>query len=980
MSEKNEHEELRENTAPGAPASAAQAKTSKKASSGVFTSFLARLSKPLVAVVIILGIIGVGYYGYVKSSADTVAQQVFSFDRSAVPCKANATAAQCKEKRDNQEAAALKDFVQSCNTLDRVYNSNNQACRVCKAGYLENENNVCKLRKEVNCDAQNRKQDTKYDCGGCKSGYAEGPGGNCRQKVDCDAQNRVQTDPLNCGACKTGFAEGSGGNCRKKDTPAPTGTPATPTPVSVKPTCDAKHVEYDKAKNKCTDTCLAGYALKNRICAPAPAASVQAACTAAHKQYDATKNVCLSTCVAGYVLVGSDCQVRKPQVDAVVKATCDKAFTNYDVTTNKCLKTCVTDYYRKDNKCVKIPNKVADCNKDINGRCSADVEAVKAICKGQHREYNSKKNICRTSCIDGYYLADGVCAKTGPGEPKAVKAACDKQNLSYNSDANICRPGCKAGYTLRDSKCIAWDEASMTQYRCSALGRVWVKATLAEDKTVVTEASCSTVCTDTVNTVYTDLNDADNSYCKTKAKAAVGTPGISLGMTKEECKKLHRVWVGALEGCTAKCKAGYYPVDGICKEITVAATPIEQGSGSEGGEDDGCKSDLQRVPVRGPNGKVTIVSVCPDDEPATPPTTTDGGKTTKHEVETDLTKSACKLLGRAWVPSAKDKDGKTILGGCSLQECATKGVEIRKASNSAYCEGFVNRISKEKCVKSHRIWSPIVQACMSRSDQDRTKPVVDAPQCNDPYSVYIYHTAAQGMDECVKPTTYESLKKVAKQSGKPVAYVASLPGSGICKLRPGMVWVDGKCVKKRVPAPHTSNNGGGATSGGSDSNTGTPTGDGMIDCGVMGKVRGTSCPYLSQSGCAAKHRAWSGGTCQTSCAKGWTGYTTASPYNYCSKKAEAPSTPTVNCPGNMYEINGECYGHGGGGATPSVTIKNVTCDELKHILAEHDQDWYLCPFTYMGDWGCKNEVTKSDDTLITRTYTYGYTKYVAKTC
>ncbi len=964
------------------PAKTTPGKPPKHASSGIFSkfkSFATGKGKSLLAILIVLSVVGLGYYGFVRSSADTLGNTP-----PTVTCGKKLTDKECKQKQIDSDAAFYDQLQKDCGAANRIYA--NKSCGGCQKGFVDN-NGTCKERKTtVDCNAQNRKQDGDFACGGCKNGFAEqASSGFCIAKKDCDAQHRVQKSDFVCGGCVTNFAE-SNGECKKvvdcaaqnrKQTdqftcgdckagfasPSSTGVCASSaaqanlcaavfknfdakayacttcltgykadgakcvkdtTVKLTKADCDAQHRTFNTSTSKCGGcvagfsandtgacvskdfaslTCTAGQVLVDGKCQK----SAEGTCDAQHKQYAKDKNVCRDSCQTGFYPSGTKClELKKPQEDATVKATCDKAFQVYDATTNTCLKkVCIDGYYLKDGACVVLPKSVENCKKNVDGTCSTDSKTVKAACAGQHLEYNSDKNTCRSTCVTDYYLDGDVCKPVGPGNPKIVKASCEKLNLTYSSEANICKPNCKADYVMREGVCVKWEEASMSKWRCNALGRVWVpeaSVKLDDGTTQTTAASCAAVCRDTTNTVYTDTNNADTSYCAVKKGLDTVAVGVSTNIDKERCKLLNRAWIEGMDGCAAKCKTGYYMVWGTCIEVQPADTPATQGTGNDGnGTTDGCQSDLQQQPLPGHivrrSGSTTNGStmptdiptsptdlVCPDDDPTTPPTESNGGKI-KHDVETNLTKEACRLLGRQWVPKGEDADGNKTVAGCSTQDCRQEDAEARKAGGSVYCTGSVLRISKERCENLHRVWSPIVDACLENANSDSTKAKVDAPQCVSPYTVLIRHTAAQGFDECVKPSTYDKLKSVAQDAGKPVAYVASLPAAGICKLRPHMQWVDGQCVKERIAnPPHSSN--GGQTSGGGDSLTGSTasqTGStSTINCGVMGIVHGTACPYLNASGCAAKHRAWVNGTCQTHCATHWTNYTVGNPYNYCT--------------------------------------------------------------------------------------------------
>ena len=1045
------------------PSKTTTEKKPKKSSSGVLSklkSFATGKGKNLVAVLIVAGVVGLGYYGYLRSNADSL-----SNTPPTVKCGAKLTDKECKQKQAESDAAFYAQLQKDCSAANRIYSNN--SCGGCKQGFYDKDG-VCKERQPVDCAARNRKQDGDFACGGCKNGFAEYPStytciakkdcdaqhrvqatdftcgncvenyadsnGTCKKTVDCAAQNRKQTDQFTCGACKNGFGEINGAtvctstvaqqnlcaaafkNYDPKTnacTTCLTGYKADglkcvkdSTVKLTKADCDAQHRTFNANTSKCGGcvsgfsvnstgaciasnftslSCAAGQVLVDGKCQK----SVESTCDAQHKQYAKEKNVCRDSCQTGYYPNGSLClELKKPKDNEAAKAFCEKALRVYDAVLGTCTANCIEGYYLKDGNCLKIPNNVENCKKNVDGSCATDPKVVKATCAGQFLEYNADKNTCRSTCIANYYRDGDICKQVAPGNPKAIRAKCDKLHLTYDADANSCKPNCKADYVIRDGVCVKWEDASMSKWRCNALGRVWTPGstqTLADGTTQTVPGSCAAVCRDTTNTTYTDTNDPDTSYCAVKEGITTAAVGVSTDIDKDRCKLLNRAWIEGMDACAAKCRTGYYMVWGACMEVQPATDPNTQGTGNDGnGTTDGCQSDLQQQPLPGhivrrdnrPTPTAPTDLTCPDDDPATPPTQSDGGKI-KHDVDTTLTREACRLLGRQWVPKGEDENGKKTPAGCSTQDCRQADAEARKANGSVYCTGSVLRISQQKCEDLHRVWSPIVEACLESPHQDSTKAKVDAPQCEAPYTVLIRHTAAQGFDECVKPSTYNKLKSIAKKAGKPVAYVASLPASGLCNLRPHMQWVEGQCVKERIAQPSHSN-GSGQTSGGADNLTGSTAGQGgssgTINCGVMGTVRGTRCPLLNQSGCTAKHRAWVNGICQTKCAKDWTGYTVGNPYNYCtthvsSSYGDDHHTPTGGSGGTSTGTTGNpgCpptlpnCGSSGGSAPTGAMVHTSSGDHWVSTGHRYDFSRGSTVTVYTGSWKvCDDRAGRGD--------------------
>lgn len=841
-------------------------KTSKSSKKGVFRklkSLATGKAKPFLAVIVVLGVVGMGYYGYVRSNANTL-----NSTPPVVTCGKKLTDKECRQKQAASDAQFYAQLKADCRAAGRI--PTDTGCGGCQKGFVEGKNGNCREREKVNCAAQNMIQKDDYTCGGCKSGFfLKDDACKERAKVDCSKENRTQVDPYTCGTCKSPYVE-SGSSCVTR-----------------------------------------GFQ------------SMILTCARAHKYYDETTNSC-GGCYATYELVRGNCQLKPTQTPApqnpgttptgttVTKADCDKLNRDYNATTKQC-GDCKTGFLAKSGGCASVPTATDQCAFNGNGRCMSP-EKVKEVCKLNHRTYDSKTNTCKDACIDGWYFDDANCNKISTVDPAKVKAECEKQNLRFDRETNRCTDQCKTSFVKRDGKCVEWTEASMTQWRCDALGRTWIPAAPAEGETTATAGFCAVSCVTTAAS-YVDTGNDDTSYCKAKATASAGV-GVTVNMTREECNKLHRAYIGALEGCSAKCQSGWFLNDGKCTEVQIPDNDTTDGDGATGG----CALPLQ-------NG-----GICPDDEPNPTPVATPGDGPVTHDVAVLMDHATCTALGRVWVPDANTVGGKKK-GGCSTQECIVKTSEVRRSNGSSYCEGSVERISQKACNKAHRDWISEVNGCAAiPGDNKDKKTKVNAKQCDPPYTVYVQHTDKQGADECVKPSTFQKLQSIAQTTGKPVSYLASLPSKGLCTIQKDKQWIDGKCVKKRVPSNNANPAGGGTggTSSGEGSQQTTSGGSG----GAAAVTAEWCKSALGRTYDSAKK------TCARACVQSGqvlTNYSDPSRWDKC-QSATTGSTGGTQCPSGWHYVSAAagCQ-RDGSGSTPSYPgsdqshTKSISCRSLNAL-------------------------------------------------
>lgn len=833
---------------------------------------------PLLALVIVLSICALGYYGYLRSSADS-----FSNTPPSVTCGAKLSNKECKQKQAESDVSFYARLQKACDGSNRSFKAN--TCGECRASFVE-QNGSCKPVPPVDCNAQHRKDADGKTCGGCKTAFEE-KGGACveRAKVDCSTQHRKQSDGYSCGGCKEDWSE-YGGSCIQK------GTDDT----KAQKACADQYRTYVKSSKSCGD-CVSGYWLNGTACAKQAKGDptvVKQACKDQLFQYDQVGNVCDTThCIAGYYMSATKaCTAVSTTPSSVVKANCARDFRQYDPNSNGC-GNCLTNYFTargttctyispalqqktitackqahlaydvQANKCAVVC--MAGFGKNTAGKCviAENAQKMQEFCKALHLQYDSALVKCSTNCEIGYaFGANKLCTT-----PSAIKTACGEQHLRFDTRENKCKETCVADYAKKlNGKCVkeAEIQTGMTEGLCHALGRVWMPAVSSPviDRPVISAAYCSTNCRQAGVTNYVATDVDLTSYCKPNEGTTSVNTGVALDLTEQQCADLHRIYLTAVKGCSARCVTAWYHDDGICKDVLFRSDQVLDTGGTSDGGDGGCTEPLQPVlPIRKTadllnSSQVVVNYVCPDDDTNPGPQTPGAGLPVKHDVDRTIKHDECTLLGREWVADAKDDNGKKVKGGCSTQACNFKGAEVRNSNGSGYCEGSAIRISKDKCNDLHRVWIADVKACATKPNQNRVKPLVNAPQCEPPYTVYVYHSEKQGHDECLKPSAYEYVKGVAKSSGKPVAYVASLPAQGVCKLRPTMAWSNGKCVRKRIASD-------GAT-------VAPPASDGQDGPAQNANGSGVTAVFCR----AQLHRPYDGkGGCVRACLPGYSGMT-----------------------------------------------------------------------------------------------------------
>lgn len=808
-------------------------KTTSKKSKKKNASFGAKLkrlaggkAKPFLAIVVVLAVVGVGYYGFVRSSAN-----VLNADGPPkVTCGKKLTKKECNQKQAESDAQFYAQLQRQCNNANRVYSGNN--CGGCKAGF-QNEGGSCVERKEVNCAKQNRIQEGKYKCGGCQSGFRD-KNGSCepREKVNCAKQNRVQNNPYDCGGCESGWNDYNGTCIEKKSDDKKT-----------QRQCINQFRVYlgeDKGCGRCID----GYYASGTACAKirtADPATVKANCDRQHRQYNSKGNACASSCVNGYYLnqSGSCVQVSQTNPDDV-KAACAQQYRVYNTRTNSC-GGCVKDFYQQGNVCVQITEdavnsvkaqceaaqlvympKTNSCSdvcvdgyvRGTDGKCTFiknwDRQKVQQLCKALNKKYDSKTNTCADVCLKGYTQD----AKDACVTPMNIKKSCEDMGLKFDATRNQCKSVCRDGYVVREGKCIERSVAldTMDEKRCVRLGRVWLDYGNGK-------GSCSTLCLDEgVKITRADTN-RDRDYC---AAPETGGLGVTAGMSQKECQEANRIYLGSVDVCSARCALGYHLRDGKCEEIkrstaevVVVCDPTAEDC-SPACEATGTAQDCSIVTAAPPKvcdpatercnkkceeSKRTADCRIPTNPYVTVAVVAQAPEDTTVDVNSELTEEQCALLGREWIVSG---EGEEATAGCSTATCASEADMIVENEGNPYCQnaetqtGYVAPISQEDCDALHREWIEEVNGCAQVPlAEGETDKFVNAEQCVAPYTTYYVHENGQG--ECFEPSVVDRIQAVAELFGAAFNIVRDAGPQAFCNLQPSYHWDDeaGECKGDR---------------------------------------------------------------------------------------------------------------------------------------------------------------------------------------
>lgn len=712
--------------------------------------------------------------------------------------------AEQKKKDDEQRKS---DQQAGCTNNQILVNGKCVARKNCKSGERLTNQNTCETRVNTSQGATNGGQSGTKNSDVIKAAETGGP--------RCVPGFELSKDKKSC-VCPTD-QENIGGRCAA----------VSGTPEQIRAQCKAANKGYDVSKNTCTTNCTKGYELKGSTCVVRLAEDqVKAVCAAQYLKYDAKANVCKNECKPGFTkdAIGVNCLEEKTPQE--VKAACDALFLKYDGQKNICGE-CKVNFSRTGNVCQ--PNE--------------NMNVVKATCAAEGKRYDKETNTCKQECKEGYVgrIADNFqegtstttctlrggsteeqnrakCAaafkkwdatnkactetcKTGftqqaDGSCKIndqytqLKGECDKKFLAFDNETRTCKADkCKLGYILDDNKqCIKNEEyeRKMTGQRCTALGRVWIKADATDD----TIGLCTSVCIEPQGQ-YAAQGTPDTSYCIGK------NPLLSVdeSMSAAECNAANRIFIYLSKVCAPRCKAGYtsaVALLGASRALDTTSTTskdplgcIEGTPADNGGqtaEEGGCTDGVEVDEATG---------LCPGDSvsgQAEPPVA---------NVDSNVSKDLCKQLGREWESGSKDADGNKVKG-CKVDECKNdEATLVTSESGLSFCKGYVVKISKDRCNEAGRIWIKEAQGCAANPkfvDLKDGKTKSGNGVCADKKDMLL---AVDGTDVCVSPSRVDKLKDIARSAGLPFAQVVNLSKAGLCKVNPTKHWNGEKCVSDK---------------------------------------------------------------------------------------------------------------------------------------------------------------------------------------
>lgn len=484
---------------------------------------------------------------------------------------------------------------------------------------------------------------------------------------------------------------------------------------------------------------------------------------------------------------------------------CELAGRKWDVALNDCTNTCRTN--------AGVYKTVIGSDGKPKGFCSlavAETMSAEECTLTLHRYYVYERGCAKRvdgdntnnakQCLPGYpnYIAEAgkdkcVVATIAPPTTTtdAISAEqCAILGRTFDSSKNVCNRTCIAdsgtlllGATSKQYFCNKAVQTDMSQARCNELHRKWLTDGCAR-RTDQADTNNAVQCVTGYPYYNANFTAAGSStatdVCESSKAAAIsseskGTPGAA---------------------STAPAPAN--STSGGSSSQPSSTSGSGNGVSGSSGTSDQIKDELAQASTC---KKTRIVNGTIDCE-SDPVVTQASADASTMTVDTGTGEKRCELLGRLWVPAAKKAKA-----GCSTEKCFKTGVTMKSSNGKEYCQGYVSKIKKENCDKSHRKWFDGVEGCALFYNQDRKKKtIVNAEQCESPFTTYVIHDASEGRDECLKPTAVQRLRGVANTAGKPFTAVASLPPKGVCKLQGGKMWSQGKCIKRSNPVDRDQGN------------------------------------------------------------------------------------------------------------------------------------------------------------------------------
>jgi len=623
------------------------------------------------------------------------------------------------------------------------------------------------------------------------------------------------------------------------------------------------------------------------------------------------------------------------------------------------------------------------------------VSNVKADCAKYFLQFDGTQ--CQPHCISNYHINDaGVCHINDPTGPA--------------SGGTSTGTGTGGGGTTTATP--------PTETECANLNR------RNEDKTNNHCEECYSLYTDsdgklytysdpcikkTVTTITTDGAGAGTSTSTTTGTTSTpAAPVITDNAGKVTCAAQHKVWhaVTATSGtCGPQCLNGYQAAtEGVCTTATgagvglatanVAATCTKDQVRVPGGECVNqnrikayCDSRNFKLTANGKN----CSKDCESNKfvyDANSGTCIKKGTDTSTAAQADnppllvvdfgMDKVTCGQLGRQWVPSTTTALGN--LPGCATNKCDRNGLSPLKNidGGTPYCPGYVSKIGEQKCDSLHRVWIAVANGCVQDHRQSKKPGQTDVKNaaCVAPYTTYVFSGSGTGQDACVKPSTGDVLKGAIKATGRPVAALAKLPKSQLCKLQ-RKVWDGNKCIAKKpgqgAPTSETS-----AGNGGDDNGPKTPDpSTGKIYCGsVVGTVKPTSsgkCPYLTVAQCSHYNR-HDCGSGAVHCNTGFEPGSLDGPYTNCVKSSD---------PTECHDIRGSdiCDDGTSNGGYPGDTAPSPShCSSLGQVYASRPTPHCVtagCPAGTTGVQDSSGNYTCVPDTKYSTVYCTDYNAKVS---
>lgn len=161
--------------------------------------------------------------------------------------------------------------------------------------------------------------------------------------------------------------------------------------------------------------------------------------------------------------------------------------------------------------------------------------------------------------------------------------------------------------------------------------------------------------------------------------------------------------------------------------------------------------------------------------------------------------SDCELLGREYAPGR----------GCDRTRCEPGAEPFRRTYGAEACAlrgqpqgfGYVAYVDVRQCRALGRRWLAEVNYCASLPDRS-IDVLYDAPQCEDPASVYVALAERPGYyDECLTPARAQELTSLAIAEGTTLRDQVSARSAVQCAHRPKSVFVDGRCLQDPAAVP-----------------------------------------------------------------------------------------------------------------------------------------------------------------------------------